>query len=298
MAHGGDKGGSVDRRQTLALLGAIATGAACSDDSADPGTGGSNAGGSDNPGGSPSVGGGGVGGAGVGGDGTGGAGGEPSTGGWASGGTGSMSGDYPDPFTDPLGSSCTLSCGLTLGPCYGETIDRKDISEGYPGLPVRLALLVVDADCQPVVGATVDIWHTGHTGLYSGDDVVAMCTGGDADAEAHRYFRGVQTTDADGRVDFDTCYPGWYPGRAIHIHFTIRQGNREATSQLFFPDALNEEICGTHPDYTNEIPDTSNATDGIFDASLIVESAQQADGALMAWKVLVLGSAAAAPNCD
>ncbi|WP_426752119.1 hypothetical protein [Myxococcus sp. Y35] len=44
-----------------------------------------------------------------------------------------------------------------------------------------------------------------------------FCTSGDAEARAARWFRGVQTTDANGRVNFDTCFPGWYSSRTIHI---------------------------------------------------------------------------------
>lgn len=223
-----------------------------------------------------------------------------STGGFASGGTASMSGDYPDPFTGDLGAACALTCSLTLGPCYAQTIARKDVSEGYPGLPVRLAFLVVNEACEPVEGASVDIWHTGISGHYSGSDASDFCTGGDADAKAHRYFRGVQTTDAEGRVDFDTCYPGWYSGRAIHIHFTVRVGAVEyVTSQVFYPDALTAKVFAEHPDYQEfGQPNTTNATDGIFGGEEYILSTElQPDGALLAWKVLVVRSSLASPLC-
>jgi hypothetical protein len=186
-----------------------------------------------------------------------------------------------------------MTCALMLGPCYAETIERRDISEGYPGLPVRLALRVVDESCEPVEGASVDIWHTRNAGLYSGNDAVDMCTFDDADAESHRYFRGVQTTGADGRVDFDTCYPGWYQGRAVHIHFTLSVGGQEyVTSQLFFPEDLTAQLFAEHADYKEfGQPDTSNSTDSIYagDGALL-STALQPDGALLAWKVLVIRS--------
>jgi protocatechuate 3,4-dioxygenase beta subunit len=210
-----------------------------------------------------------------------------------------MSGDYPDPFTEGLGTTCTVTCAATLGPCYAETIERKDISEGYPGLPVRLALLVVDDTCAPVAGATVDIWHTSNQGLYSGDDAAEMCTTGDEDALTHRFFRGVQTTDTDGRVDFDTCFPGWYSSRAVHIHFTVRAGGQEyVTSQLFFAQDLIEEIFSSHPDYKEfGQPDTPNETDGIYFADGELEAAQMSDGAMLASKVIVLRSSLSDPIC-
>jgi protocatechuate 3,4-dioxygenase beta subunit len=220
-----------------------------------------------------------------------------SAGAWATGGTKSMTGTYADPFTKSLGSTCDLYCQSTLGPCYAKTEERKDISEGHDGLPVRLAFLVVDDACKPVVGATVDIWHCGPEGLYSGDDASDFCTSGDATARAARWFRGVQTTDAKGRVDFDTCFPGWYSSRSIHVHFTIRiNGVEYITSQLFFDDALDDEIVGSQPLYdTRGKRDTLNTTDNVIggEADLskyTFETEKMPDGAMLAWKTLVLRS--------
>lgn len=215
-----------------------------------------------------------------------------SSGGWASGGTAGMTdkASYPDPFQDPLGNACTLTQAMTLGPCYAQTIEREDISEGSPGLPVRLALLVVDTSCNPVGGAVVDIWHTSYEGFYSGEDAPSLCTLDDPEAEAGRWFRGVQTTGADGKVFFDTCFPGWYSGRAIHIHFQVRSGNQTyVTSQLFFAEDLVQEIFSTHPDYSPfGQPDTPNAADGIYDVSGELTTAQMTDGAMLASKVVVV----------
>lgn len=235
---------------------------------------------------------GGSGGIGAGGVATGGAGGSPSPGGWASGGTASMTDkdSYPDPFTEPLGSACTLTPAATLGPCYAETLEREDISEGQPGLPMRLAFLVVDTECNPVPGATVDVWHNNNEGLYSGDDSVAMCTSNDPEALAARWFRGTQTTGPDGKAFFDSCFPGWYPGRAIHVHYQVRIGDQAyVTSQLFFPASRTEEIFATHPEYSSfGQPDTPNSADGIYFASGEAVTSQLSDGALMASQVLVV----------
>jgi protocatechuate 3,4-dioxygenase beta subunit len=246
---------------------------------------------------------------------------------WARGGTSILSASYPDPFAAALGSTCELTCRETIGPCYASTVERKDISEGYPGLPVRLSLLVVDENCAPVAGASIDIWHTRNTGTYSGDDTGLgidgtpltfgpppgapppgapapgtqdagapgpapfSCTLGDADAESHHYFRGTQSTDAKGRVDFDTCYPGWYTGRALHIHFIIRRNGQEyVTSQFYFAEELTREICATHPDYSaSGQPDTTNSTDAIFSGNAhVLDTERQPDGVLLAYKTLVL----------
>jgi protocatechuate 3,4-dioxygenase beta subunit len=221
---------------------------------------------------------------------------------WAIGGTASMAEDYPDPFT-AIPAACALLCPTTLGPCYAATLERRDISEGYPGLPMRLALRVLDDACAPVEGAVVDIWHTRNSGLYSGSDAATFCTTGDPDAMSHRYFRGTQTTDPGGRVDFDSCFPGWYRGRAIHIHFTIRIGEAaHVTSQLFFDDAVTHEIFRTHPDYAVfGLPDRTNATDGIFpDARSedhVLEWERQPDRVMLAWKTLVIRASLLTPLC-
>jgi len=222
---------------------------------------------------------------------------------WLSGGTAGMSGDYPDPF-DAAGETCALFCAMTLGPCHAETVERRDISEGYPGLPVRLALQVVDETCAPIPNALVDVWHTRNTGLYSGPDAFIFCTLDDADAASHRYFRGVQRTDAAGRVDFDTCLPGWYIGRAIHIHFRVLLGeDAHVVSQLFFSQALTEEICGSHIEYASRgLPDTTNDDDPVLAGALVdpylLSWSKQPDGAMLAWKRLVIRSSPATTLCS
>jgi protocatechuate 3,4-dioxygenase beta subunit len=224
--------------------------------------------------------------------------------GWATGGTKSMTGNYPDPFTAGLGTACTLTCAATLGPCYAATLTRKDISEGHDGLPVRLAFLVVDEGCAPVPGASLDIWHCAPEGLYSGSDASDFCTSGNATARAARWFRGVQTTDTAGRADFDTCFPGWYSSRTVHVHFTIRINDVEyVTSQLFFDDALDDEIIDTQPLYDTRGPrDTTNQTDTVISAaevgSYTFQTARMADGAMLAWKALVIRSSTSEGLCQ
>lgn len=227
---------------------------------------------------------------------------------WAAGGTAAMTAQdcYPDPFANGI-DSCVLLCQMTPGPCTADTVDRQDVSEGYPGLPVRLALKIVNADdCSPVEGAFVEIWHTQRAGIYSGMTPGGnFCNLGNESAKAELYFRGSRTTDAEGRVDFDTCYPGWYGGRAIHIHFrVVVDGNDHLISQLFFDDALNEEICTTHPDYDEfGSPDTLNTTDGIIGdvgdlAPYLLETARMADGAMLASKVVAIRASIDEPVCS
>ena len=210
--------------------------------------------------------------------------------GWASGGTAAMvdAASYPDPFT--AGAGCALFEESTRGPCYASSPERRDVSEGVTGLPVRLALQLLDAECAPLAGARLEIWHTRNSGLYS-EGPIDFCTLGDRNAAAATYFRGAQVADAEGKLAFDTCFPGWYPGRAIHIHFqVVLAGGTAATrvSQLFFDADLIGELFAEHPDYAAfGQPDTPNAADAIFrgvGAASVLETQRMSDGAMLAWK--------------
>jgi protocatechuate 3,4-dioxygenase beta subunit len=206
-----------------------------------------------------------------------------------------MRGDYPDPFAGGAGTACGLTTAMILGPCYASTLEREDISDGEPGLPVRLSFLVVRGDgCTPIAGATVDIWHAAPRGVYSSFPATTICNPGEEALESESFCRGVQTTDANGRVDFSTVFPGWYGGRAIHIHFTVRiDGNHYVTSQLFFEDSLNDEVLA-QIDYASRGPrDTRNDADVFLPSDMapfLLSTAKRSDGTLHVWKLLVVRS--------
>lgn len=216
---------------------------------------------------------------------------------WASGGTAAMTdqASYPDPFT-VAPAACALVATTTLGPCTTATeLVRRDVSEGWTGIPVRLALKVVDASCAPLAGVTVRIWHTNIVGSYSGQTPNNSLCLAQASYATMDFFRGAQVTDAAGVVAFDTCFPGWYAGRAIHIHFQIlTNGASTRVSQLFFPEDVTTAIFAAHPEYASYgQPDTSLTTDGIVRAiplasraPLILEVARMTDGAMLASKVV------------
>jgi len=102
----------------------------------------------------------------------------------------------------------------------------------------------------------VDIWHCDALGAYSG--VEANRTVG------QDFLRGYQVTAQDGGAKFTTIYPGWYPGRAVHIHFKLRYRGTEFTSQLFFPEEVTDQVHTTQP-YTRKGPrNTPNARDSLY----------------------------------
>lgn len=227
--------------------------------------------------------------------------------GWATGGTAAMLAlaSYPDPFASNSGSTCALTCGATIGPCHTTSPERQDVSDGLDGIPLRLAIRVVDEDCNPVKDAIVEIWHTNYKGIYSGQ-INTMCNKDEADRAA-QYFRGYQRTDEDGKVFFSTCYPGWYTSRVVHIHFRIQTGDYQAAdnaaaeviSQLFFSDELNNQIFSDQTLYKEfGLPDTQLGNDNVVGGesdltNYLLDVSRMSDGAMLASKTVILRSSSA-----
>ena len=167
--------------------------------------------------------------------------------------------------------ACVLSPAMTEGPFFvDEGLDRSDIRDGVTGVPLALDLVVVSArkDCAPLAGVRVDIWHADARGEYS--DVGA--------ARGRKFLRGYQVSDASGKVTFRSIYPGWYPGRAVHIHVKTPA----LTTQLFFDEAVTEKVIAQPPYDARGTRFTRNARDGIFRGgraeSLLVDLAPQGSG--------------------
>lgn len=159
-------------------------------------------------------------------------------------------------------SICAVPPSTTAGPFPTlEQLDRRDVTEGYPGHPLRLGIRVVDDACNPVPGAQVEIWHTDATGDYSSYDDNGS---GKDEGAGTTFCRGFQTADADGILEFQTIYPGWYEGRAVHIHVRARvDGDAALTTQIYFDEAYTEAIFATGAYAEFGAPDTTWATDGI-----------------------------------
>ncbi|MDD2867615.1 intradiol ring-cleavage dioxygenase [Neomegalonema sp.] len=159
---------------------------------------------------------------------------------------------------------CALTPEVTEGPYYIDPkLLRADIREDRPGIPLKLAMQIVDASCRPLPGARVDIWHCDASGDYSG--YAKQGSDGVTDTSGQTFLRGTLIADARGVADFVTIYPGWYRGRTTHIHFKVFVEERTVlTGQLFFPDALSEYVYLNDPRYRRDATrDTINARDGI-----------------------------------
>jgi len=169
----------------------------------------------------------------------------------------------------PGGPSCVVRPQQTEGPYFvDERLNRSDLrsdpATGFarPGVPLRIDFRVSRTSagiCGPLVGALVDVWHCDAFGVYS--DVGATV--------GTKFLRGFQVTDDSGRVRFSTIYPGWYSGRAVHVHFKIRstQGavtRFEFTSQLYFDEAVTDAVHAQPPYNSRRRRDTTNQGDGVF----------------------------------
>lgn len=145
------------------------------------------------------------------------------------------------------GNVCVLAPELTEGPFYIEpAMMRRDITEGAAGTPLVMRLQVVDAACAPIAVARVDVWHCDAAGAYS----AFADGGGGAAAAGQTFLRGTQMTDDAGVATFDTIYPGWYPGRAVHVHYKVYISEREmVTSQMFFAESVSREVFAASPVY-------------------------------------------------
>lgn len=210
-----------------------------------------------------------------------------------------LAGRFPSPAFGPASArtapaapapGCVVRPEQTEGPFFvSERPKRSDLrledATGTlkAGVPLALSFRVfgIREACTPLEGAVVDVWHCDAQGNYSG---VTDRTEG-LDTVEQTWLRGFQRTGADGVARFTTVYPGWYPGRAVHIHFKVRTGvtagDFEFTSQLYFDDALSDRVFQEAAYARPGARDTLNADDFIFAGggnSLLLEPAETADG--------------------
>ncbi len=144
--------------------------------------------------------------------------------------------------------TCVVIPALTEGPYFvDEKLNRADIrsdpSDGAVSagdqldIAVNVSKVGANGGCAALAGAQVDVWHCDALGVYSDVSDMGFTTTG------KKFLRGYQVTDTNGRVAFTTIYPGWYQGRATHVHFKIRTSDGyEFTSQWFFDDALSDAV--------------------------------------------------------
>jgi protocatechuate 3,4-dioxygenase beta subunit len=171
-------------------------------------------------------------------------------------------------------ATCVAKPELTQGPYFvDEKLNRSDIRSDASTGAVKdgsaLALTfnvsrIQSSSCTPLPGAQVDVWHCDALGVYSDARDPSFNTTG------QNWLRGYQLTDADGTATFRTILPGWYPGRASHIHFKIRGTGASGqsfdfTSQLFFTEHFLSSAYAHAPyDSKADSGRLLNARDGIY----------------------------------
>jgi protocatechuate 3,4-dioxygenase beta subunit len=194
---------------------------------------------------------------------------------------------------------CVVQPQQTEGPYFVDGMfNRADIrteppsGPARPGVPLKVTFHVSQMSaagvCTPVRGAHVDLWQCDALGVYSGVQDRSFNTIG------QKFLRGYQLTDARGAAAFTTIYPGWYQGRAVHVHFKIRTNpggaaGQEFTSQLYFDEALSDRVFALEPYASKGKGRTPNDKDGIFrnenGAQLILAVQKDGDGYAGAFNV-------------
>lgn len=171
------------------------------------------------------------------------------------------------PVVDSRAGVCVVTPEQTEGPYYlPRQRLRSDITEGKAGVPLSLAVTVVDVQgCQPITGAAVDIWHCDAQGIYSGyDNAQPLHWGRGKSHNDSTFLRGVQITDQRGVANFRTLYPGCYTTRTTHVHAKIYLSERELlTTQFYFPDEITDHVYANSPHYRSQ-RDTRNNDDRIM----------------------------------
>ncbi|GAB3219962.1 intradiol ring-cleavage dioxygenase [Algoriphagus aestuariicola] len=167
-------------------------------------------------------------------------------------------------------ANCEVSPSETLGPFPIQSpaqLAQANIIGNRTGIPLLINLIINDQsnNCNPVEGVLVDIWHCDREGNYSqygGNQLQST------DYRSQNFLRGRQTTDSNGHVSFISIFPGWYPGRAPHVHVEVlsETGISLLVTQIAFPVSDYTTIYQTAG--YNGPPDRSNAQDGIFSDSL------------------------------
>jgi protocatechuate 3,4-dioxygenase beta subunit len=198
----------------------------------------------------------------------------------------------PDTTPATGGSSTTGSCTVTAEETAGPYADRlgmignsaffrRDIREGRAGVPVDLTLAIVNANnnCSAVANANVEIWQCDASGNYSEYAPPGY------DGTGQTFLRGLQTTDSSGRVTFTTVYPGWYPGRATHIHVKVYvNGSVVKTTQIAFPESTTAEVYESGVYASKGQSPTKNASDSVFSDGTQTEMASVTGSAVAGYE--------------
>lgn len=176
--------------------------------------------------------------------------------------------------------SCAESPTETKGPFPIKTpteLVRENIIGDRNGLALLITLSIKDnsADCAPLENTYVDIWHCDADGNYSEYGGTQMQQ---TDYTSQHFLRGRQLTDANGQVSFISIFPGWYKGRAPHIHVEVLDEGLSSlkVTQIAFPKQICDTVYSTNG--YNGAADTENESDNVFSDSLSLNMLDSIEG--------------------
>ena len=188
----------------------------------------------------------------------------------SSSGSGSSSGD------------CSVTPSETAGPfptITPSSLVKSDITMDRTGVAFTIKIIIknTNASCAVLKDAIVDIWHCDKDGYYSEYGGTSMQS---VNYTTVHFLRGRQTTDANGLVTFTSIFPGWYSGRATHIHVHIynASGTSLLVTQIAFPEGTNSAVALVNASSANGYTKgmsgyTYNSSDNVFSDSVANELA-------------------------
>lgn len=189
----------------------------------------------------------------------------------------SKSDDHNSETDSSNDGSCAVSPSETKGPFPIKTPSQlvlENIKSDRAGIALLINLKIENKsnNCAPFPDVLVDVWHCDKDGNYSEYGGTQMQQ---TDYTSVHFLRGRQTADSKGEVSFLSIYPGWYQGRAPHIHVEVlsSSGSSLLVTQIAFPENISSNVYSS-PNYASHgQADTSNLKDSIFADSLSSELA-------------------------
>ncbi|AXB56527.1 dioxygenase family protein [Flavobacterium fluviale] len=173
--------------------------------------------------------------------------------------------------------SCTVSPSETKGPFPIKTPSQlvlENIKSDRVGIALLINLKIENKNnnCEPLSGILVDVWHCDKDGNYSEYGGTSMQQ---TDYTSVHFLRGRQTSDTNGNVSFISIYPGWYQGRAPHIHVEVlsSSGSSLLVTQIAFPETISSQVYSSTNYAAHGQADTANTKDNVFADSLSDELA-------------------------
>jgi protocatechuate 3,4-dioxygenase beta subunit len=173
--------------------------------------------------------------------------------------------------------NCMVSPAETKGPFPIKTPSQlvlENIKSDRIGIALLINLTIENKNhnCAPLEGVLVDVWHCDKDGNYSEYGGTSMQQ---TNYTTVHFLRGRQTTNTKGEVSFISVFPGWYQGRAPHIHVEVltAAGSSLLVTQIAFPENVSSEVYSSTNYAAHGQADTSNTKDTVFSDSLTDELA-------------------------